>query len=189
MGRGRLRELADEDLVALSAQGRSDAFEAIYDRHADSAFALAIRVCGQRALAEDVLQEAMVWIWRSGTRYDPRRGSVRSWILLVVRSRAIDAIRRRTVRERGLVVEEGAAERLPASELTDEAVERRDTTSTVRGAIDELPADQRRVIELAYFGGMTHVEIASLLGMPLGTVKSRMRLGLARLKLELEGAR
>jgi RNA polymerase sigma-70 factor (ECF subfamily) len=183
-GRG-LRSLADEDLMALVAQGRPDAFELLYDRHADIAFSLAYRICGQRAMAEDVLQESMLTVWRRGVRYDAARGSVRTWILATVHNRAIDEIRRRTVRDRGRAGDETLAERLAAQERTDVEVLRRESAGAVRGALHALPAEQRRVIELAYFGGMTHVEISDLLGMPVGTVKSRMRLGLARLRLEL----
>ncbi len=171
--------------MALAAEGRSDAFELLYDRHADSAFSLAYRICGQRAMAEDVLQEAMVAVWRSGARYEAGRGSVRAWILTTVHNRAIDAIRRRSVADRGRASDEGLAERLPARERTETEVLRREQAGIVAGALDTLPGDQRRVIELAYFGGMTHMEISSLLGMPAGTVKSRMRLGLAKLRLEL----
>jgi RNA polymerase sigma-70 factor (ECF subfamily) len=180
-----LRVLADEELMQLVRRGNAAAFEVVYDRHADAAFSLAYRICGQRAAAEDVVQEACLSLWRSGARYDRDRGSVRTWLLGIVHNRAIDALRRRTVRDRGLVSEEGIEERLAAPERTDVEVARRDEAREIRDALEQLPDEQSRVIELAYFGGLTHVEIASLLKTPVGTVKGRMRLGLAKMRMAL----
>lgn len=177
-----LHRLADEDLMQLIDGGEAQAFEVLFDRHADAAFSLAYRMCGRRTMAEDVVQEAFLSLWRSGARYDPARGSVRAWLLRVVHNRTIDTFRRSSVRDGRDVFDEGAAERLPAAELTDAEVERRDDVRQVRGALQELPPDQRKVIELAYFGGFTHVEIAAMLEQPVGTVKGRMRLGLKKLR-------
>jgi RNA polymerase sigma-70 factor, ECF subfamily len=181
----RLRVLADEELMQLVYRGNAHAFEVLYDRHADVAFSLACRICGERALAEDVVQEAFLSLWRSRARYDRNRGSVRGWTLGIVHNRSIDALRRRAVRERGIVRDEGAEERVAAPELTDVEFARRDDAREVRDALGELPDEQSRVIELAYFGGLTHVEIASKLGTPVGTVKGRMRLGLAKMRMTL----
>jgi RNA polymerase sigma-70 factor (ECF subfamily) len=177
--------LADEDLMARVQDGDARAFEVIFDRHADAAFSLAYRMCGRRAMAEDVVQEAFLSLWRSGARYDRTRGSVRSWVLGVVHNRAIDLFRRDTVRTSKDVSDETAVERMPAAENTEVEVQRRDDASTVRGAMEELPDDQRQVIELAYFGGFSHSQIAELLKLPTGTVKGRMRLGLTKLRLSL----
>lgn len=167
-------------------QGRDpQAFEVIFDRHADAAFSLAYRMCGRRAMAEDVVQEAFLSLWRSGVRYDRTRGSVRSWVLSVVHNRTIDAFRRETVRTSRDVRDEGVAERMAATERTETEVERRDEAQHVRSALGELPADQRQVIELAYFGGFTHSQIAEMLKLPAGTVKGRMRLGLTKMRLAL----
>jgi RNA polymerase sigma-70 factor (ECF subfamily) len=182
---GRLRVLADEELMQLLYRGNADAFEVIYDRHVDAAFSLAMRMCRQRSLAEDVVQEAFLSLWRSGARYDHNRGSVRTWTLGIVHNRAIDALRRKSVRDRGLVTEEGIEERIPARERTELEFARRDEAREIRDALEALPAEQSRVIELAYFGGMTHVEIAKMLDAPVGTIKGRMRLGLAKMKLSL----
>ncbi|MGI8628839.1 MAG: RNA polymerase sigma factor [Solirubrobacteraceae bacterium] len=180
-----LRGLADEDLMQLVRDGDARAFEVIFDRHAGAAFSLAYRMCGRRTMAEDVVQEAFLSLWRSGARYDRARGSVRSWVLGVVHNRAIDAFRREVVKDRRDVHDDGIAERLPALQMTDTEVERRDDARQVRGALGELPPDQRQVIELAYFGGFTHSQIAKILDLPAGTVKGRMRLGLTKLRLAL----
>jgi RNA polymerase sigma-70 factor, ECF subfamily len=177
-----LRTLADEDLMQLVHDGEIRAFEVIFDRHSGVAFSLAYRMCGRRAMAEDIVQEAFLSLWRTGARYDRARGSVRSWVLSAVHNRAVDAFRREVVRDRQAVSDEGLAERLPAAEQTDLEVERRDDASQVRKALSELPADQRQVIELAYFGGFSHSQIAEVLHLPPGTVKGRMRLGLAKMR-------
>jgi RNA polymerase sigma-70 factor (ECF subfamily) len=168
--------------------GEVRAFEAIFDRHGGAAFSLAYRMCGRRALAEDVVQEAFLSLWRSSAAYDPSRGSVRSWVLRVVHNRAIDAFRRDASKESRDVRDESAAERLASPERIDVEVERRDDARQVRGALEELPADQRQVIELAYFGGFSHSEIAEMLALPPGTVKGRMRLGLTKMRTALGDA-
>jgi len=183
--RGELRELADEDLMQLVRDGEARAFEIVFDRHAAASFSLAYRMCGRRAIAEDVVQEAFLSLWRSGARYDRARGSVRSWVLAVVHNRAIDALRRGVVRDRHNVDNEAAAERVAALESTEAEVVRRDEALSVRSALAELPSDQRQVIELAYFGGFTHIQIAEMLELPVGTVKGRMRLGLTKMRLKL----
>jgi RNA polymerase sigma-70 factor, ECF subfamily len=181
----RLSVLADEELMQLVYLRDANAFEVLYDRHADAAFSLAHRICQQRALAEDVVQEAFLSLWRSGARYDRNRGSVRTWALGIVHHRAIDALRRRTVRERGLVSDEGVEERLASPGRTDVEFARRDEAREIRDALEQLPEAQSRVIELAYFDGLTQSEIASKLDTPIGTVKGRMRLGLAKMRMTL----
>jgi RNA polymerase sigma-70 factor (ECF subfamily) len=182
-----LAALADEDLVERAREGDASAFEVIFDRHSKVAFSLAYRMCGRRAVAEDIVQEAFLSIWRSSARYDRGRGSVRSWILTVVHNRAIDAFRRGVSTESRNVSDDGLAERLEASERTEHEVERRDEASQVRRALKQLPSEQRVVIELAYFSGFSHSEIADQLQLPAGTVKGRMRLGLAKLRGTLDG--
>jgi RNA polymerase sigma-70 factor (ECF subfamily) len=182
-----LRDLADEELVQLVRQGVPEAFELIYDRHCIAAFSLAYRMTGTRNAAEDVLQDAFLSIWRSSARYDGSRGSVRTWVLGIVHHRAIDALRRTSIHDRRRVGDEGIADRVAARERTEVEAARRGEAHEVRAALDSLPAEQSRVIELAYFGGLTHAEIAEMLGAPIGTIKGRMRLGLEKLRTQLAG--
>ncbi len=180
-----LRALADEDLMQLVRGGDAQAFEVVYERHASAAFSLAYRMVGARNVAEDVVQEAFLNLWRSGARYERARGSVRTWALGIVHHRAIDALRRSTVHDSRRASDEGIEERFAAPERTDAEVARRDNAAGVREALHTLPDDQQRVIELAYFAGYTHTEIAEMLGTPLGTIKGRMRLGLEKLRTAL----
>jgi len=182
-----LHRLADEDLIQLSSRGDAAAFQVVYERHTDAAYSLAYRMCGRRGLAEDVTQDAFLALWRSGQRYDPGRGSVRTWVLGIVHNRAIDALRRSLVHDRRRASDEGLEERFEARERTDVEAARREEAASVRAALDQLPAEQCRVIELAYFGGFTHSEIAELVEAPVGTIKGRMRLGLEKLRGSLGG--
>jgi RNA polymerase sigma-70 factor (ECF subfamily) len=183
-----LRGLADEELMELLDAGDTRAFEVIFDRHAGAGYSLALRMCGRRALAEDIVQEAFLSLWRSGTNYDRARGSVRSWVLSAVHNRAVDALRRAGSKAGRDVHDDAIAERLPAPEATDAEVERREDARQLRSALDDLPPDQRQVIELAYFGGLSHSQIAEMLDLPPGTVKGRMRLGLTKMRSTLGGA-
>jgi RNA polymerase sigma-70 factor, ECF subfamily len=177
-----LRSLADEDLMHFVQRGQAAAFEVIYERHAQAAFSLAYRMAGTRGVAEDVVQEAFLSIWRSGARYERARGSVRTWVLGIVHHRAIDALRRSFVHERRRASDEGLEETLETGERTDVEAARHEEAATVRAALGRLPADQSQVIELAYFGGFTHTEIAEMLQTPVGTIKGRMRLGLGKMR-------
>jgi RNA polymerase sigma-70 factor (ECF subfamily) len=183
-----LTRLADEDLMQLVRKGEPQAFEIVYERHATAAFSLAYRMTGTRNVAEDVVQEAFLSLWRSGARYDRTRGSVRTWVLGIVHNRAIDALRRSKVHERRRASDEGVEERFEAGEGVDVEAARRDEAREVRHALESLPAEQSKVIELAYFGGFSHSEIADMLETPIGTVKGRMRLGLDKLRDRLSGS-
>ncbi len=182
-----LRRLADEDLMQLVRENDPAAFAVVYERHSSVAFSLAFRMCGKQGLAEDVVQEAFLSLWRSGSRYDRSRGSVRTWVLGIVHNRAIDALRRGIVQDRGKISDEGIEEHLEAPERTEVEVGRREEAREIRTALESLPADQSRVIELAYYGGFTHSEIASMLDTPVGTIKGRMRLGLQKMRSQLPG--
>ena len=173
--------------MVLVAEHDADAFEVVYDRHGSAAYSLAYRTTGQQSLAEEVVQDAFMTVWRMGLRYRPERGSLRSWLLSIVHNRAIDALRRVAVHDRRRAFAELEDVGQEAAERTDVEAMHRMEGQAVREALAALPPEQLRVIELAYFGGFTHTEIASMLDLPLGTVKGRMRLGLEKLRLLLEG--
>ena len=181
-----LRRLADEELADHIRQGDNVAYEVLFERHGGAAFSLAYRMCGRRTLAEDIVQEAFLSLWR-GRGFDPARGSVRSWVLSAVRHRALDSFRHNAAKTGRDVHDDVAAASLVADEDTVAQVQRAEDAQQVRGALVELPTEQRQVIELAYFGGFTHSEIAGMLDLPAGTVKGRMRLGLTKLRLSLSG--
>jgi RNA polymerase sigma-70 factor, ECF subfamily len=181
------RNLADEEVMHLVQDGDPRAFELLYDRHGGAAFSLAYRMVGNRVTAEDITQEAFLSIWRSRLRYEPARGSVRTWVLGIVHHRGVDALRRHGVHARRRAGMEGVEERFEAPERTEVEVARRQEARSVRDALEALPDEQSKVIELAYFGGFSHSQIAEMLEMPLGTVKGRMRLGLEKLRQTLEG--
>jgi RNA polymerase sigma-70 factor, ECF subfamily len=184
--REKAERLADEELMPLIGAKDPEAFAVFYDRHGGVAYSLAYRIVGERGAAEDVTQEAFISIWRSGARFDAARGSVRSWLLSIVRNRAIDFLRSRAGKAPKLALDDEAIlEQRPAAERTEEEALRRETADEVRGALEQLPGEQSKVIELAYFGGFSQSEIARMLGVPLGTVKGRMRLGLEKIRGEL----
>jgi RNA polymerase sigma-70 factor, ECF subfamily len=181
---GHLWAVADEDLMHRAHRGDARAFGVIFDRHGGAAFSLAYRMCGRQALAEDIVQDAFLSLWRSA-RYDAARGSVRAWVLGAIHHKTIDAFRHETTKRGRDVNDAPAAERIPGRERPDVQIEQLDDARQVRGALERLPAEQRRVIELAYFGGFTHTQIANMLEVPAGTVKGRIRLGLTRMRLSL----
>ena len=177
----------DEKLVQRLRAGDEAAFEQLYDRHSARAYGLALRITNDRSLAQDVVQEAFLNLWRSASSFDANRATVRTWLLSITHHRAVDIVRRR----RPTV----AIEFLAAAPTVEPALREPDIWPTValhldarsvRSALQSIAAPQRVVLELAYFGGLTQTEIASRIGIPLGTVKSRARLGLARLGALLE---
>lgn len=179
----RTDHLSDEDLVARVVEGDAVAFEAVYDRHSRVAFSLAFRLLGDRAAAEDLAQDAFLLVWRSAARYSPALGSVRNWILSIVHHRGIDRLRSSAAalrREHALQQEARVAP--PSDDPSQRAIDGAMAQQVRRGLLD-LPEEQERVVSLAYFGGFTHHEIAEMLSLPLGTVKSRLRLGLERLRV------
>jgi RNA polymerase sigma-70 factor (ECF subfamily) len=184
--REKAERLADEELMPLIGDKDPEAFEVFYDRHGGVAYSLAYRILGERSAAEDCTQEAFISIWRSGARFDRARGSVRSWTLSIVRNRAIDALRSKAGKAPKLTFDDDAILESQASEeLTETEAMRHETATEVRGALEQLPGDQSKVIELAYFGGFSQSEIAGMLNVPLGTVKGRMRLGLEKIRGQL----
>ena len=173
--------LADEDLISFVGQGDAEAFAALYDRHSRPAYSLAYRMMGERQAAEDVVQDAFLKIWRAAGSYRAERASVRTWLLSVVHNRAIDQLRSTASRRRTQEKVEASA---PISQPSEAFAHswRNTQRDQVREALKSLSEEQLKVLELAYFSGYTHVEIAELLGLPRGTVKDRMRLGLKKIK-------
>ncbi len=184
MMRGRRRQhllSADEDLISFVGQGDAEAFTTLYDRHSRAAFSLAYRMMGERQASEDLAQDAFLKVWRSASSYRAERGSVRTWILSIVHNRGIDQIRSQASRRRTQEKIEASAPRSQPSEAFAETW-RNTQREQVREALGTLPPEQLKILELAYFSGYTHVEISDLLGLPLGTVKGRMRLGLKKIR-------
>ena len=179
-------ELEDTALVALIARRDEGALSALYDRYSRLAFSLAMRVVGERALAEEITADAFVSVWRAAGSFTEERGRFVTWLLSVVRHRAIDELRRLNVRPEGTAVELNEALKSTAvSDGLDDLMDVRQRQMVVRSALAGLPAPQRQALELAYFGGLTQQEIAVKTGTPLGTIKTRMRLGLLKLRDEL----
>lgn len=175
----------DPELIAQIADADAGAFEELYRRHADQAFMLARKLCASRELAEEVTQESFIALWRSADRYRPALGSVKVWLASIVRNRAIDAWRRAAVRPiETPVIEDGPGQLQTAIGSDFPAAER----AMVLSLIAELPVPQKEAVFLAYFGGMTHDEIAAWSHAPLGTVKGRIRMGLHKLRDALEAA-
>lgn len=184
---GELTRLADEDLLTLVERADPQAFEVIYDRHSRVAYSLAFRLLGDRQAAEDLVQDAFLAVWRGSASYAPARGSVRNWLLSILHNRGVDRLRTMAAMARRQEALEQVTLREPAGpDAATEAVGRA-MAGSVRSELDELPEEQLQVLKLAYYGGFTHQEIASMLELPLGTVKSRMRLGLERLRKGLGG--
>jgi len=172
------REPSDEQVLEAVGRGDDDALGALYDRFGRLAFRLAFRILRDRALAEDAVQEAFLAVWRSADAYKRERAKPSTWILTVVHRRAVDIVRREQSRRAEPL--EVAPE--PAAGPADEDAVLRDRRAAVQAALTELPGEQRQALELAYYGGLTQSELAERLGVPLGTVKSRMFAGLGRLR-------
>jgi RNA polymerase sigma factor (sigma-70 family) len=178
VGRMDLAHLSDEALVALIARSDDEALAALYDRYGRVAYGLALRILRDPALAEDAVQEAFLAAWRNASSFDPQLAKPSTWLLTLVHRRAVDLVRREERRR---------AEPLPethdvAGEATDEEAALRERRQVVQHALRRLPQEQREALELAYYGGFTQSELADRLGVPLGTIKSRMFGGLGRLR-------
>ena len=169
---------SDENLLQRVAAGDRLAFVALYNRYSPRLLGLIHRILGIRGEAEDVLQDTFLQVWTTAGRYDAGRSPPDVWLLLLARCRALDRLRRRPP------IGTPTADRVAADDPPAEAA-RRDDAARARSAVDELPADQRAAVELAFFEGLTHEQIAARLNAPLGTVKTRIRLGLTRLRLRM----
>jgi RNA polymerase sigma factor (sigma-70 family) len=173
-----LAHLSDEALVALAARSEQSALAELYDRYGRPAYGLALRVLRDDALAEDAVQDAFLGLWRTAARFVPERGKASTWIFTLVHRRAVDLVRREERRRTDTL--EHAPE--PSGGAVEEEVLLRFQRERVQAALTKLPDQQREAIELAYYGGFTQSELAERLGQPLGTIKSRMFMGLARLR-------
>ena len=176
----------DEALMARIADGDVHAFEAVYDRHKSRAYSLARSITGRAGGAEEATQDAFLALWRGASKFDPARASLATWLLALVRYRSIDAVRRGAARGLTRELPETAAARVEDPERTDELALAADEHERARRLVAELPHEQREVLDLAYFAGYSQTEIAARVGVPLGTVKSRARLGLLRLRSAAE---
>jgi RNA polymerase sigma-70 factor (ECF subfamily) len=177
--------IPDGELMAGVRAGSVEAFAEIYDRYRDRAYRVARSVCREDGRAEDAVQEAFLTVWRSSGSYRPERGSVSAWLLTMVRYRAIDLARRNGSHERRRASEEQLAT-LPGPDDPSEEAVSRDDAARLRASLENLPDAQQEVITLAFFGQLSHVEIATQLGLPPGTVKGRMRLGMQKLSADVK---
>ncbi|MDD7936966.1 sigma-70 family RNA polymerase sigma factor [Actinomycetospora lutea] len=176
--------MTDATLVERISERSAEALAQLYDRFGRPAYSLARRICVDESLAEDVVQEAFLVVWRDPGRFDPARGTVASWFLTLVHHRAVDAVRREATRRKRTAPPspDGDDWNIPPGPGADQAALGAVVAGKVRDALAELPADQREALALAYFGGYTQREVASLVGVPLGTVKSRMFSGTQKLR-------
>ncbi len=185
-----LARWSDDSLMAAVVARDVAAFSALYDRYAGLVYSTALRVLRDPQLAEDTAQEIFVRLWQRPEAFIPARGRFATWLLSITRNRAVDEVRARG-RRRRRELEQGEERSLPLPAPEDDAdptrlAELHEEQRAVRAALAALPPEQRRVLELAYFGGLTHQEIAALLREPLGTVKTRIRLGMQKLRAALE---
>ena len=180
--------LRDDQLVELVAQQDAGALEALYDRYGRAAYSLARRILTEETLAQDVVQEVFLSLWRDARRFDAGRGTVATYLLSMTHHRAVDVVRREENLRRWRTSDEGLElEPDPKARVEDE-VEASERRAEVRSALAELPAAQREALLLAYFGGYTQREVAALVGVPLGTVKTRMAAGMRKMKAALRDA-
>ena len=173
-----LAHLSDEALVALTARSEQTALAELYDRYGRPAYGLALRVLRDEALAEDAVQDGFMTVWRTATRFAPEKGKASTWILTLVHRRAVDVVRREQRRRADPL--DSAPE--PGGRAADDEAWLRLQRERVQAALRQLPDQQREALELAYYGGFTQSELAERLGQPIGTIKSRMFMGLARLR-------
>lgn len=177
---------ADRRALERIARGDHDGLAELYDRHARLIYSLALRIARDQADAEDIVQDVFSQAWRQAARYDPARGPVVAWLLTLTRSRALDRLRARRIRPWDAAEEDSSSIEVPDGRAGPDALAiSAEEVARVRAALDRLPLLQRGAIELAYFEGLTHAEIASRLEQPLGTVKTRIRQGLMRLSTEI----
>jgi RNA polymerase sigma-70 factor, ECF subfamily len=185
---GRTAAASDEALMRWVQADDARAFEALYDRNVGLAWRLARSICRDAGRAEEAVQDAFVSAWRSRVSYRPETGSVRSWLMTIVRKRALDSVRRETASHCPPLAADDYAGRDPSGASSQDEVISRSEADALRARLQALPDAQAEVIALAFYGGLTHTEIARALSLPQGTVKGRMRLGLTKLREQLEAS-
>ena len=178
-------KLDDSGLVSLVARRDEAALSALYDRYGRLVYSLAMRIVGERTLAEEITEDAFVSVWRAAPSFAEERGRFVSWLTSITRHRAIDELRRLNVRPEGTAVDLNEALQTEQPDQVDDLVGVERQRELVRSALAALPAPQREALELAYFCGLTQQEIAKKTGLPLGTIKTRMRLGMQKMRDEL----
>jgi RNA polymerase sigma factor (sigma-70 family) len=182
------RGLRDDQLVELVAQRDADALEALYERYGRPAYSLARRILTEETLAQDVVQEVFLSLWRDAHRFDAGRGTVATYLLSMTHHRAVDVVRREENLRRWRTSDKGLELEADPKIGVEAEVEASERRAEVRAALGELPAAQREALLLAYFGGYTQREVAALVGVPLGTVKTRMAAGMRKMKASLRDA-
>jgi RNA polymerase sigma factor (sigma-70 family) len=182
------RGLRDDQLVELVAQRDAGALEALYDRYGRAAYSLARRILTEETLAQDVVQEVFLSLWRDARRFDAGRGTVATYLLSMTHHRAVDVVRREENLRRWRTSDEGLELVADPKARVEDEVEASERRAEVRSALAELPAAQREALLLAYFGGYTQREVSALVGVPLGTVKTRMAAGMRKMKEALQDA-
>jgi RNA polymerase sigma-70 factor (ECF subfamily) len=180
---------ADHAALERMARGDHEALAELYDRHGRLVFSLALRILRDQSDAEDIVQDVFSQAWRQSSRYEPGRGNPVAWLLNLTRSRAIDRLRGRRARPDATAGDPATLDLPDHSQPVDERLALTNQAARIRAAVDELSVLQRVAIELAFYEGLTHVEIADRLELPLGTVKTRIRQGLLKLKERLAGAK
>lgn len=179
----------DADLVTQMSGGVATAFAQLYDRYSRQAFSLAKRICVAQELAEEVVQEVFLALWREPSRFDPAKSAFSTWLLTLVHHRSVDAVRRESAQRRRANAVAAIEEDQPSSVAAEDEALTGIVGGSVREAVRGLPDEQRRILSLAYFGGYTQCEVAALTGVPLGTVKSRTFAALRRLRGSLSALR
>jgi len=188
--RGDPMAAVDRELVRAIGRGNEEAFRGLFRRYAPSAMAVALRVVGQPYLAEEAVQEGFLALWRNPSAYEEMRGSVKAWLMATVHNRAVDLVRREETQRRraedAQPDEDVVTLEDPADKVVDE-IGLPEERKAVRAALEDLPPEQRQVIELMYFDGLSQTRVAERLSLPLGTVKSRTLLGMRKLRAALSG--
>jgi RNA polymerase sigma factor (sigma-70 family) len=182
------RGLRDGQLVELVAERDAGALEALYERYGRAAYSLARRILTEETLAQDVVQEVFLSLWRDARRFDAGRGTVATYLLSMTHHRAVDVVRREENLRRWRSSDEGLEPEPDPKARVEDEVEASERRAEVRAALGELPAAQREALLLAYFGGYTQREVAALVGVPLGTVKTRMAAGMRKMREALQDA-